>query len=82
MLKTAYQQLLQVDPEKPGPSIGPYPQYDEAVRKSLESMAFDGTSPDEAIAQAQEAIQEALTSTSRTTLPTSKHRLAKAAARR
>ena len=24
--------LLRVDPEKPGPSIGSYPQYDEAVR--------------------------------------------------
>ena len=53
-----------------GPSIGPYPQYDEAVRKSLESMAFDGASPDDAIAQAQEAIQAALdASTSRTTPP-------------
>jgi len=61
MLKTAYEQLLEVDPAKPGPSIGPYPQYDEAVRKSLESMAFDGASPDDAIAQAQEAIQAALT---------------------
>jgi sn-glycerol 3-phosphate transport system substrate-binding protein len=61
MLKTAYQQLLEVDPAKPGPSIGPYPQYDEAVRKSLESMAFSGASPDEAIAQAQESIQAALT---------------------
>jgi sn-glycerol 3-phosphate transport system substrate-binding protein len=61
MLKTAYQQLLQVDPEKPGPSIGPYPQYDEAVRKSLESMAFAGASPAKAIDQAQQAIQEALT---------------------
>ena len=46
---------------RPGPQIGPYPQYDEAVRKSLESMAFDGASPDDAIAQAQEAIQAALT---------------------
>jgi sn-glycerol 3-phosphate transport system substrate-binding protein len=61
MLQTAYQQLLSVDPEKPGPSIGPYPQYDEAVRKSLEAMAFDGASPDDAIATAQEQIQDALT---------------------
>jgi sn-glycerol 3-phosphate transport system substrate-binding protein len=60
MLKTAYQQLLEVDPAKPGPSIGPYPQYDEAVRKSLESMAFDGTSPDDAISEAQDSIQVAL----------------------
>ena len=60
MLKTAYEQLLEVDPAKPGPSIGPYPQYDEAVRKSLESMAFDRTSPDKAIATAQKTIQGAL----------------------
>src|SRR3954454_1452553 len=61
MLKTAYQQLLQVDPDKPGPSIGPYPQYVDAIHKSLESMAFDGKSPDAAIAQAQTDIQAALT---------------------
>jgi sn-glycerol 3-phosphate transport system substrate-binding protein len=61
MLQTAYQQLLQVDPEKPGPSIGPYPQYDDAVRKSLEGLAFDGKSPAQAIASAQDEIQAALT---------------------
>jgi sn-glycerol 3-phosphate transport system substrate-binding protein len=61
MLKTAYEQLLKVDPQKPGPSIGPYPQYDDAVRKSLESMAFDNSSPDDAVAGAQKAIQDALT---------------------
>jgi sn-glycerol 3-phosphate transport system substrate-binding protein len=61
MLKTAYQQLLQVDPAAPGPSIGPYPQYVVAIQKSLESLAFEGTSPDQAISKAQEAIQAALT---------------------
>jgi sn-glycerol 3-phosphate transport system substrate-binding protein len=60
MLQTAYQQLLSVDPAKPGPSIGPYPQYDEAVRLALESLAFGGASPAKAIAQAQEDIQDAL----------------------
>ena len=45
MLKTAYDQLLEVDPDKPGPSIGPYPQYDEAVRSPSSRWPSTGRHP-------------------------------------
>lgn len=60
MLAVAYDQLLAIDPERPGPSIGPYTKYSDAIKNALESMVFEGRSPDEAIAEAQEAIDAAL----------------------
>lgn len=60
MLKVGYEQLLTVDPERPGPQVGPYTDYTDAIKASLESMVLEGTSPDDAIAQADADIQEAL----------------------
>jgi sn-glycerol 3-phosphate transport system substrate-binding protein len=60
MLKVGYEQLLTVDPERPGPQVGPYTDYTDAIKASLESMVLEGQSPDDAIADADAAIQDAL----------------------
>ena len=48
------------DPDRPGPQIGPYPDYQTAVQTSLDQLVFGGASVDEVIAQAQAEIQAAL----------------------
>ncbi len=60
MLKVAYDQLLQVDPQRPGPQIGPYPDYQTAIQQSLERLVFNNESVDTVIAAAQGDIQRAL----------------------
>jgi sn-glycerol 3-phosphate transport system substrate-binding protein len=60
LLKTAYDQLLQVDPERPGPQIGPYAAYNDAIKNSLDRLVLRGDSVDSVIARADEEIQEAL----------------------
>ena len=53
--------MVCVDPDKPGPQVGPYPDYKTAIQTSLDSLVFNGASVDDAIAQAQSDIQDALT---------------------
>jgi sn-glycerol 3-phosphate transport system substrate-binding protein len=60
LLKTGYDQLLQVDPERPGAQIGPYSDYTAAIKNSLDRLVLQGASVDEVIARADEEIQEAL----------------------
>ena len=61
MLKVAYGELLTIDPARPGPTIGPYPEYDDALKNAMESMAFRGATPEKALAGAQKDIGAALT---------------------
>jgi sn-glycerol 3-phosphate transport system substrate-binding protein len=61
LLKVGYDELVAVDPQRPGPQIGPYPDYKTAIQQSLDSLVFNGASVDDVIAQAQADIQEALT---------------------
>ncbi|QYG91596.1 extracellular solute-binding protein [Iamia sp. SCSIO 61187] len=60
MLRVGYEQLLTVDPERPGPQVGPYTDYTDAIKASLEAMVLEGASPADAIAQADADIQAAL----------------------
>jgi sn-glycerol 3-phosphate transport system substrate-binding protein len=60
MLRVAYSQLLEVDPERPGPQIGSYNAYANAIENALDTMMFKGASAADAIAQAHEEIDAAL----------------------
>lgn len=56
----AFEGLLNVDPTFPGPLIGPYDDFREIVRKSLDDMVLAGTSPEDALSSANDQITEAL----------------------
>lgn len=61
LLKVGYDQLLQVDPERPGPQIGPYVDYSDAIKNSLDRLVLQGASVDSVVTRADEEIQAALT---------------------
>jgi sn-glycerol 3-phosphate transport system substrate-binding protein len=61
LLKVGYDQLLQVDPQRPGPQIGPYVDYSDAIKNSLDRLVLQGDSVDAVVTRADEEIQEALT---------------------
>jgi sn-glycerol 3-phosphate transport system substrate-binding protein len=61
LLKVGYDQLLQVDPQRPGPQIGPYVDYSDAIKNSLDRLVLQGDSVDSVVTRADEEIQEALT---------------------
>ncbi|HMJ78483.1 MAG TPA: extracellular solute-binding protein, partial [Iamia sp.] len=60
MLKVAYDQLVQVDASNQAPLIGPYTDYTEAIKTSLDRLVLEGASVDEVIADADAEIQDAL----------------------
>lgn len=60
MLKTAYDQLVQVDSANVAPLIGPYTDYTEAIKTSLDRLVLEGASVDDVIADADAEIQAAL----------------------
>jgi sn-glycerol 3-phosphate transport system substrate-binding protein len=59
-LNTAYQGLQNLDPAFPGPVIGPFNEFRDLVRASLDSVAFNGVGVEEAIEKANSGFQEAL----------------------
>jgi sn-glycerol 3-phosphate transport system substrate-binding protein len=59
-LREAYDLALDLDPDFPGPLIGPYRQVRDAIGNALDRMMLDGASPDEVIAQADDDINEAI----------------------
>lgn len=59
-LKIAHEGLQNVDPNWPGPLIGPYTETRSAVRSALDALLFSGANPDAAITEANQAITEAL----------------------
>jgi len=60
-LAISYDQLLTgVDPKFPGPVMGPYEQFREAMRKSLEALVFNGQAPATAVADAASQTTAAL----------------------
>ncbi|MET0728849.1 MAG: extracellular solute-binding protein [Acidimicrobiales bacterium] len=61
LLKVAYAQLLQIDPQRPGPQIGPYLDYSEAIKNSLDRLVLQGDTVDNVVKRADAEIQEALT---------------------
>lgn len=59
-LAVAARTLADVDPEFPGPLMGPYVGFTRVVEDSLAAMVFGDASPAEAVAQADEGLQEEL----------------------
>jgi len=60
-LAIAYDELLNgVDPNFPGPLMGPYDRFRAAIRGSIESMVFNGESPESVLTQAAEDTTKAL----------------------
>ena len=61
-LNIAYQGLNELNPDFPGPVIGPYNEFRTDTRAALDSVAFTGTSTDDAIKTANTKFQAALDS--------------------
>jgi sn-glycerol 3-phosphate transport system substrate-binding protein len=59
-LAIANEQVAAIDPAFPGPLIGPYDEFRDAVRVAQEELIFGDATPAEALAQAQEVVDAAL----------------------
>ena len=59
-LNTAYQGLQNLNPDFPGPVIGPFNEFRAIVRSSLDSVAFNGVGTKDAIDKANTDFQTAL----------------------
>jgi ABC-type glycerol-3-phosphate transport system substrate-binding protein len=59
-LNTAYQGLQNLNPDFPGPVIGPFNEFRAIVRSSLDSVAFNGVGTEEAIDKANTEFQDSL----------------------
>lgn len=60
-LAIAYDELLNgIDPDFPGPLIGPYDDFRAALRKSVDEIAFAGTPPADAVSEAAETTTAAI----------------------
>ncbi len=61
-LKIAYDEMTQsIDPNFPGPRIGPFDKFRLSMRNAMAAVAFQGTPPVSAINQAVEETNAALT---------------------
>ena len=60
MLKVATEQIDKIDPFEPGPLMGPYPEYTNAVTSALDEVMFKNADPAAALAEAEERVNEAL----------------------
>jgi sn-glycerol 3-phosphate transport system substrate-binding protein len=60
LLRASYEQLGQADPERPGPLIGPYPDFAQSLQRAIESVILDGADPADALAEADDAVTESL----------------------
>lgn len=60
MLEVASRQLYEVDPERPGPIVGPTADYGAAIEAALGQVAFEGASVDDAVREADARIDDAL----------------------
>lgn len=60
ILKVSYDQLVQVDSSNQAPLIGPYSDYTEAIKTSLDRLVLEGASVDEVVTDADAEIQTAL----------------------
>jgi sn-glycerol 3-phosphate transport system substrate-binding protein len=59
-LAISSEQLANVDPDFPGPVMGPYTDEREIVRAGLEALLLEGASPEDVQAQIQEELTAAL----------------------
>lgn len=60
-LAIAYEMVSRLDPDWPGPLIGPYTETRNAIRDAYDEIMFSGTAVDDALATADEAVTEAIT---------------------
>lgn len=60
MLEVASTQLFEVDPERPGPIVGPTTDYAAAIEAAMGRVAFQGASVDDAVREGQRDIDTAL----------------------
>ena len=56
LLKVGYDQLSLIDPDRPGPLIGPYPEYISAMQTAMESTARSGATPKAALEKANAQV--------------------------
>jgi len=59
-LAIANQQVADIDPAFPGPLIGPYDEFRDAVREATETFVFGDASTADALAEAQRVVDAAL----------------------
>lgn len=59
-LAISWRQLLAVDPNFPGPAIGPYDKFREAFQRALEAVAFKGSDPQSVLTQAAKETTSAI----------------------
>jgi sn-glycerol 3-phosphate transport system substrate-binding protein len=59
-LKLANDLVGAIDPDFPGPLVGPYDELRDAIEEGLDRMVFGGASPEDALAGAQRAADAAL----------------------
>jgi sn-glycerol 3-phosphate transport system substrate-binding protein len=60
-LAIAYDELLNgVDPDFPGPLMGPYDEFRAAIRASIEEMVFNGGAPADVVTKASDETTAAL----------------------
>jgi sn-glycerol 3-phosphate transport system substrate-binding protein len=59
-LKVAVDQFNELDPDFPGPQIGPYTETRQALREMLEAVILTGAEPSAAIDAAEAEVNEAL----------------------
>ena len=59
-LATAHAQLSAIDPENPGPAIGPFSEQRGIFNRSLEELMLEGRDPADILADAEADLNEAL----------------------
>lgn len=59
-LKLANDLVGAIDPAFPGPLIGPYDEFRDAIEEALDRLVFGDATPEEALAGAQRAVDAAL----------------------
>ncbi len=60
MLGSAVEQFDEVDPDEPGPLIGPYIDYVDELEQAVEAVLLDGADVESSLATAQQNVTESL----------------------
>lgn len=60
MLQVATSQLLELDPDRPGPIVGPKTAYQQAIEAALSQVVNQGADPDQVVASTDAALDAIL----------------------
>jgi len=60
LLHNGFEQLQNADPNRPGPLIGPHPDFARAVERAMEEVLLDGRDVDDALDDAQQNVTQSL----------------------